>query len=171
MPLDQHVKRRHGERQRGMERAQTRCIALNVPEVYALSTPWLHQDTTTITLYGAYEEEAHPVAGPVPPRPAYGHSKDGRDDLKQVLLSLGVSNEGLPLRMSIRYGNSSDSTETPVALEECLALGLDGVRGIVADSKAYSKRTLGLCLERRVRLITLVQRTCAVRQELETWGQ
>jgi len=154
-----------------MERAQTRCIALNVPEVYALSTPWLHQDTTTITLYGAYEEEAHPVAGPVPPRPAYGHSKDGRDDLKQVLLSLGVSNEGLPLRMSIRYGNSSDSTETPVALEECLALGLDGVRGIVADSKAYSKRTLGLCLERRVRLITLVQRTCAVRQELETWGQ
>ena len=52
-----------------------------------------------------------------------------------------------------------------------MALGLDGVRGIVADSKAYGKRTLGLCLERRVGLITLVPRTCAVRQELETWGQ
>ena len=88
-----------------------------------------------------------------------------------MLLSLGVSSDGLPLRLGIRDGNTSDSTETPVAIEECLALGLDGVRGIVADSKAYSKRTLGLCLERRVRLITLVQRTCAVRQELETWGQ
>jgi hypothetical protein len=29
------------------------AIALNALEVYALSTPWLHQDTTTITLYGA----------------------------------------------------------------------------------------------------------------------
>jgi transposase len=147
------------------------AIALNALEVYALSTPWLHQDTTTITLYGAYEEEARPVIGPVPPRPAYGHSKDGHADLKQVLLKLGVSSEGLPLRMGLRDGNTSDSTETPVAIEECLALGLDGVRGIVADSKAYCKRTLGLCLEQGVGLITLVPRTCAVRQEVEVWGQ
>jgi transposase len=147
------------------------AIALNALEVYALSTPWLHQDTTTITLYGAYAEEARPVKGPAPPRPAYGHSKEGHDDLKQVLLSLGVSSEGLPLRMGLRDGNTSDSTETPVAIKECLALGLDGVRGIVADSKAYCKRTLGLCLEQGVGLITLVPRTCAVRQEVEAWGQ
>jgi transposase len=147
------------------------AIALNALEVYALSTPWLHQDTTTITLYGAYEDETHSGEGPVPPRPAYGHSKDGRDDLKQVLLSLGVSSEGLPLRMGVRDGNTSDSTETPVAIEEYMALGLDGVRGIVADSKAYCKRTLGLCLEQGVGLITLVPRTCAVRQELEAWSQ
>jgi transposase len=147
------------------------AIALNALEVYAVPTPWLHQDTTTITLYGAYEEEARPVKGLVPPRPAYGHSKDGHDDLKQVLLSLGVSSDGLPLRMGLRDGNTSDSTETPVAIEECLALGLNGVHGIVADSKAYCKRTLGLCLEQGVGLITLVPRTCAVRQEVEAWGQ
>jgi transposase len=147
------------------------AIALNALDIYALSTPWLHQDTTTITLYGAYEEEVRPVAGLVPPRPAYGHSKDGRDDLKQVLLSLGVSSDGLPLRMGLRDGNTSDSPETPVAIEACVALGLDGVHGIVADSKAYCKRTLGLCLEQGVGLITLVPRTCAVRQELEAWGQ
>jgi hypothetical protein len=71
----------------------------------------------------------------------------------------------------MRDGNTSDSVETPVAIEECLALGLEGVRGIVADSKAYSRRTLGLCLERGLGLVTLVPRTCAVRQELEAWGQ
>ena len=87
------------------------------------------------------------------PRPAYGHSKDGHDDLKQVLLSLGVSSEGVPLRVGLRDGNTSDSTETPMAIEEYLALGLDGGRGIVADSKAYGKRTLGLCLEQGVGLI------------------
>ena len=105
------------------------------------------------------------------PRPAYGHSKDGRADLKQVLLSLGVSGDGgVPLRVGLRDGNCSDSVETPRAIEECLALGLDGVRGIVADSKAYSRRTLGLCLEHGIGLVTLVPRTCAIRQELEAWG-
>jgi hypothetical protein len=58
------------------------------------------------------------------------------------------------LRLGVRDGNTSDSTETSVAIEECLALGRDGVHGIVADSKAYCKRTLGLCLEQRVGLIT-----------------
>src|SRR5215471_2627834 len=106
------------------------AIALNALDVYAISTPWLHQDTTTITLYGAYEEEPHRGEGPVPPRPAYGHSKDGHDDLKQVLLRLGVSSEGLPLRMGLLDGHTSDSTETPVAIEACVALGLNGVHGI-----------------------------------------
>jgi transposase len=145
------------------------AVALKALEVYAIPTPWLHQDTTTIALYGAYEDEPKT---PEAPRPAYGHSKDGRDDLKQMLLSLGVSGDGgLPVRVGIRDGNTSDSTETPVAIEECLALGLDGVMGIVADSKGYCKRTMGLCLEKRVGLITLVPRTCAIRQELEAWGQ
>src|SRR5215471_18811413 len=145
------------------------AIALKALEVYAIPTPWLHQDTTTIALYGAYAEEPKT---PRAPRPAYGHSPDGRDALTQVLLSLGVSGDGgIPLRLGVRDGNRSDSVETPVAIEECLTLGLAGMRGIVADSKAYSRRTLGVCLERQVHLVTLVPRTCAVRQELEAWGQ
>jgi hypothetical protein len=76
----------------------------------------------------------------------------------------------LPVRVGLRDGNRSDSVETPLAIEECLALGLEGVRGIVADSKAYSRRIVGLCLERGVGLVTLVPRTGAVRQELEAWG-
>jgi transposase len=144
-------------------------IALKALEVYTLPTPWLHQDTTTIALYGAYTDEPQTLGAP---RPAYGHSKDGRDDLKQVLLSLGVSGDGgIPLRMGLRDGNRSDSVETRVAIEECLALGLEGVRGIVADSKASSRRTLGVCLEHKIDLITLVPRTCAVRQALEAWGR
>jgi transposase len=144
-------------------------VALKALEVYAIPTPWLHQDTTTIALYGAYEDDSQP---PGAPRPAYGQSKDGRDDLKQVLLSLGVSGDGgIPIRVGLRDGNRSDSVETPVAIEECLALGLEGVRGIVADSKAYSRRTLGVCLEHKIDLVTLVPRTCAVRQELEAWGR
>jgi hypothetical protein len=61
--------------------------------------------------------------------------------------------------------------ETPVALAECLALGLEGVRGMVADSKASSRRPLGWCLEHGMGLVTLGPRTCAMRQEREAWGR
>jgi transposase len=154
------------------------AVALQALEVDAIPTPWRHQATTTIALYGASEDAGtvaqapYAPAKPVPPRPTYGPSKDGREDLQQVLLSLGVSGEGgLPLRVGLRDGNTSDSVATPLALEACLALGLEGVRGIVADSKAYSQRTLGLCRAQGIGVVTLVPRTCAVRQELEAWGQ
>jgi hypothetical protein len=86
-------------------------------------------------------------------------------------LSLGVSSDGgLPLRLGVRDGHTRESTETPVAIEDCLALGLAGVRGMVAESQASCTRTLGLCLEKRVGRITLVPRTCAGRQERAAWG-
>ena len=93
--------------------------ALNAWTVSSLPTPWLPQATTTITLYGTYDEAPPLRAGPVPPRPASGHSTDGHDDLTQVLLRLAVRSEGLPRRLGLRAGHPSDSTETPVALEEC----------------------------------------------------
>jgi transposase len=145
------------------------AMSLQALETYAISTPWLHQDTTTIALYGAYGDGQEGSAGP---RPAYGYSKDGRGDLKQVLLSLGVSGDGgLPLRMGLHDGNRSDSVDVPEAIAESLALGLGGLKGIVADSKAYSQRTLGLCLEQGVGLLTLGPRTGSIRQEVEAWGQ
>jgi hypothetical protein len=58
------------------------------------------------------------------------------------MLSLGVSGDGgLPLRLGVRDGHRSDRVETRLAIEECLALSLPGVCGIVADSKGYSRRT------------------------------
>jgi transposase len=145
------------------------AIALRTLQTYQVETPWIHQDTTTIGLYGAYEEPSDEGKGP---RPAYGYSKDGRDDLKQVLLSLGVSGDGgLPLRLGLHDGNTSDSVDVPRAIEQSVALNLDGLKGLVADSKAYTQRTLGLCLETGMGLVTLVPRTCSIREEVETWGQ
>jgi hypothetical protein len=43
---------------------------------------------------------------PRAPRPAYGHNQDGRADLQQVLLRLGVSGDGgIPLRLGVWDGN------------------------------------------------------------------
>src|SRR4029434_8893000 len=87
------------------------AVALKALEVYAIATPWLHQDTTTIALYGVYADAPQT---PGAPRPAYGYSKDGRDELKQGLLSLGGSGDGgLPRRVGVRDGTRRDSVETP----------------------------------------------------------
>jgi len=89
-----------------------------------------------------------------------------------LILSLGVSGDGgIPLCMGLHDGNRSDTVDVPQAIEQSAALGLDGLRGIVADSKAYTPRTLGLCRETGMGLVTLVPRTCAIRQEVEGWGQ
>ena len=145
------------------------AMALRALDIYQIGTPWLHQDTTTISFYGAYEDGEVDNKGP---RPTYGYSKDGRGDLKQVLLSLGVSGDGgIPLRMGLHDGNRSDTVDVPQAIKQSAALDLGGLRGLVADSKAYTPQTLGLCQETGMGLVTLAPRTCAIRQEVEKWGQ
>jgi hypothetical protein len=54
-------------------------LARKALALYAIPTPWLHQDTTTIKLYGAYNgrperrpQEAEEDAAPLAPRPAHG---------------------------------------------------------------------------------------------------
>jgi transposase len=73
--------------------------------------------------------------------------------------------------MGLHDGNTSDSVDVPRAIEQSMALNLGGLQGMVADSKAYTQRTLGLCLETGMGLVTLVPRTCSIRQEVEAWGQ
>ena len=120
-------------------------------------------------LSGADEDAPQTLGAP---RPAYGHSKDGRDELQQGLRSLGVRGDGgIPRRIGGRAGTRRDRGAPPGALEEGLALGVEGGRGIVADRKASRRRTLGGWLAPKLDLGTLVPRTCAVRQELEAWGR
>jgi hypothetical protein len=73
--------------------------------------------------------------------------------------------------MGLHDGNTSDSVDVPRAIEQSMALHLGGLQGMVADSKAYTQRRLGLCLETGMGLVTLVPRTCSIRQEVEAWGQ
>jgi transposase len=67
----------------------------------------LHLDSTSLILYGRYENEGDCPDGIA--TPAYGYSKANRSDLKQVMLSLvqgGPAN--IPLWMEALDGNSSD---------------------------------------------------------------
>lgn len=80
-------------------------IALDVVKSAGLISNIAHIDSTTLSLYGAYNATDDLVS----PRPLLGYSKDHRPDLKQVTLqcvSLGKS--ALPIWMEALDGNSSD---------------------------------------------------------------
>jgi hypothetical protein len=57
------------------------AIALNALAVYALPTPWLHQDTTTITLYG----------GPMKRRPGWEKA------LSRLVRPMGTAKMGMTI--------------------------------------------------------------------------
>lgn len=132
---------------------------------YSLGLEKLHFDTTSISLYGAYEQEED---GDDIPRITYGHSKDKRTDLKQVLFGMTVSGDGgVPLTGRITSGNTSDSTENRFNLETLREIVPDISRSIlVSDSKFFSAPTVEMAFEQGISFISLMPKTVGMYEEI-----
>jgi transposase len=71
----------------------------------------LHNDSTTVSFFGDYPsaETEQPVDGQTAPAITWGHSKDHRPDLKQLLYILTVSDDGgVPIYFQAASGNVVD---------------------------------------------------------------
>lgn len=80
---------------------------LNAIKMYDLQIHRIHNDSTSLTLFGNYLEYLDTDAA----KPAYGHNKDHRPDLKQLVFSLSVADDGaVPLYFKAWDGNVSDDT-------------------------------------------------------------
>ena len=101
-------------------------VSLAICKAFALCVHSIHSDTTSLSFYGAYElaptavrPDEVPSAGlgaklggqPLAvPQITYGYSKQHRPDLKQLVVSLSVSDEQIPLFGSVLDGNTADAT-------------------------------------------------------------
>lgn len=73
----------------------------------------LHNDSTTVTFHGDYDEAAEEGKQRGRPTPAitWGHNKDHRPDLKQLLYVLTVARDGaVPVQFRVESGNVTDDT-------------------------------------------------------------
>jgi transposase len=72
----------------------------------------LHNDSTSLTFQGDYKHaDGHEVDGIPTHRITFGHNKDGRPDLKQLLWILTVSSDGaVPVHFKVDHGNVGDPT-------------------------------------------------------------
>ncbi|EQD57257.1 transposase, partial [mine drainage metagenome] len=75
--------------------------ALTVQEI-----PWdaVHGDTTSVSLYGEYEGYDEPGLLRLVP----GYSKDGHPELKQLMIGLATTRDGIPMLADVMDGNTSD---------------------------------------------------------------
>jgi transposase len=80
----------------------------------------IHFDITDVELYGAYERQVPAGQTPPIPNPAYGRTKSGRKNVKQIGMGLNVTADGgVPLGHLPLDGNAAES---PVHLENLRAL-------------------------------------------------
>jgi transposase len=134
----------------------------------------LHNDSTTVTFFGAYfraAEEKRYVGRPTLAI-TFGHNKDHRPDLKQLLYILTVAEDGgVPIHFRVASGNTSDD-QTHIETWELLRQ-VTGRRDFlyVADCKLSSSDNLSYIAEHGGRFVSVLPRTrredAAFRQRLQ----
>jgi transposase len=139
----------------------TRLIAHAVRE-FAIDLTQFHNDTTTVTFTGAYRHQAPAEQRDRPPRITFGYNKDHRPDLKQLLFSITISNDGaVPVHCKTYDGNVTDDQvhiETWTFLRELIGHA-DFL--YVADCKLCTRDNLSHIAGRGGRFLTVLPRTRA----------
>jgi transposase len=95
-------------------------------------------DTSSFSLTGAYNSETDEQAVKI----TYGHSKDHRPDLKQVVLELMVSQDGgVPILSKAWDGNAADTVIFKQRAEGLIneLKNTESPRYLIADSKLYTE--------------------------------
>jgi len=80
-------------------------ISQNAIGCFKLDTRHHHFDTTSVTVFGAYEDYPD-----TPLNITYGYSKDKRPDLKQFMVSMLCVDRNIPIIGKTQDGNASDKT-------------------------------------------------------------
>jgi transposase len=104
-------------------------IAFDLAKVLNLLGSNLNLDTTSLALYGQYDSDEWEGA----PKPMYGHSKDHRPDLKQIVVSLiSTGPAGIPVWFESHDGNNSDKTSFHETIKE-----FDSFTQSLRDSESF----------------------------------
>ena len=133
-----------------------------VSETFQLRADEFHNDSTTVSFYGAYTGAAEEGQREGRPTPAitFGHSKARRPDLKQLLYTLTINEDGgVPVFFTTSSGNVTDDTTHVETWERVCRL--TGKRDFlyVADCKLASKENLAHIAARGGRFVTVLPRT------------
>jgi transposase len=131
---------------------------LGVVRRFDISTSQIHNDSTTVTLTGsAYPGGGGQRGGKAVAKPTFGHSKDHRPDLVQLLFILSISADGaVPIAYRIEDGNTTDDvTHIPTWNELRALVGTPGFL-YVADAKLCSKEAMGHIAKNHGRFVTII---------------
>ncbi len=140
----------------------TLSVVTHAVREFAVELDELHNDSTTVTFHGAYDEAAEETTRRGKPTPAitWGHNKDHRPDLKQLLFILTVARDGaVPVQFRVQSGNVADDTTHRDTWD--LLCKLTGRRDFlyVADCKLASAENMAHLHQHGGRFLTVLPRT------------
>lgn len=148
-------------------------LVLGVVREFDVATTELHNDSTSISVAGVYRDATGAERGGKPtPVITFGHSKDHRPDLKQLVWILTVAADGaVPITYRLADGNTSDDpTHVPTWEELVNLLGRTDFL-YVADSKLASTTAMGHIDGRGGRFVTVLPRTRKEDTWFRDWAQ
>lgn len=137
------------------------ALSLAAIGAYRIDCSELHNDSTSLALYGAYAgATGAPRGGIRPPLPARGHSKDHRPDLKQLVWILTVSADGsVPLTYRLCDGQTEDSTTHIDTWDSLVSLVGRPDFVYVADCKLATRENMAHIVNHHGRFLTVLPRT------------
>jgi transposase len=146
-------------------------LVLGAIREFGVDCSQLHNDSTSITLYGDYvKADGRERGGHGTARAARGHSKDHRGDLKQLVSILTVSADGaVPLTHRLADGNVTDDQTHIATWDGLVALTGRADFLYVADSKLCTRRQMGHIDSRGGRFVTVLPRSRAEDGRLREW--
>lgn len=117
--------------------------AMSIIKKYNIPVKSIHADTTSKSVYGEYtsKDEAYEDAVDI----TYGHSKDHRPDLKQILFGLGTTKDRIIVVGNVCDGNTDDKTWNKDILRDLReSMKKYGLKDFiyVADSQAVTEGML-----------------------------
>jgi transposase len=149
-------------------------VVLRAISEFGIETRQLHNDSTSVSVHGAYRDALGTARGGKPtPVITFGHSKDHRPDLKQLVWILTVSADGaVPIAYRLADGNTvDDPTHVPTWDGLVNLLGRTDFL-YVADAKLCSHAAMGHISGRGGRFVTILPRSraedAAFREHLQT---
>lgn len=133
-------------------------LVLDAIDRFGIDCSQLHNDSTSITFTGAYADADGRVRGGQETAAiTYGHSKDHRPDLKQLVWILTVSADGaVPIAYRAVDGNTTDDVTHIATWDQLVAL--TGRTGFlyVADSKLATRANMDHIVARRGRFVAVL---------------
>ncbi len=137
-------------------------VATNAVKEFGLRLDELHNDSTSVSFFGAYldADRERRVLGQPTLAVTFGHSKDHRPDLKQLLFILTVTADGgVPLHFRAASGNVTDDTTHRDTWD--LLCQLTGRRDFlyVADSKLATRENMAYLHQHQGRFVTVLPKT------------
>jgi transposase len=137
-------------------------VAAHAVREFDVSLDELHNDSTTITFHGDYEsaDRERTLRGRLRLAVTWGHNKDHRPDLKQLLYILTVSGDGaIPVQFRVESGNATDDRSHQGTWE--LLCQLTGRRDFlyIADCKLATTENTAYLHQRGGRFLSVLPRT------------